>query len=147
MVIWIHTEESDYLDIPVPEYDWAKSVCGEVAEILPMDAPETLGNFVTLTHYVDANLMHDLIMGRSVTGILHLANKMPFNWPTKKQSTVEMATYGSEFVAARTCTEPAIEHCTTLQYLGIPVCNRSYMFGDNVSVANSSTQIHAKLHK
>jgi hypothetical protein len=51
------------------------------------------------------NLRHDIAMGRSVTGILHLMNKAPIEWYSKKQATVETATYGSEFVAARICTE------------------------------------------
>ena len=66
----------------------------------PHDAPKPLGKYVTLTHYVDVNLLHDLITGRSVTGILHLINKTPIDWYSKKQATVETATYGSEFIAA-----------------------------------------------
>jgi hypothetical protein len=58
-----------------------------------VDAPESLGNHVTLTHYVDANLMHDIAMGRSVTGISHLVNKTPIEWYSKKKATVETATY------------------------------------------------------
>ena len=34
------------------------------------------------------------------------------------QSTVETATFGSEYVAARTCTEQIIDLQTTLRYLG-----------------------------
>ena len=98
--IRICTEEPDYSDLPNVEFDWAKSVYGEVKELTPHDAPEPLGKYVTLTHYVDANLMHDMITGRSVTGILHLINKTPIDWYSKKQATVETATYGSEFVAA-----------------------------------------------
>jgi len=146
-VIRIRTDEPDYSDIPHVEYDWAKSVYGEVKEVLPEDAPKPLGKFVTLTHFVDANLMHDLVTGRSVTGILHLINKTPLDWYAKKQSTIETATYGSEFVAARTCVEQVIELRTTLRYLGVPLHERSYMFGDNKSVVDSSTIIHAKLHK
>jgi len=56
-------------------------------EVLPHDMPTLLGKFVTLTHYVDANLYHDLITGRSVTGILHFANKTPIDWYSKKQAT------------------------------------------------------------
>ena len=36
---------------------------------------------------------------------------------------------------------------TTLRYLGVPVEKRSYMFGDNKSVVDSSSKPHAKLHK
>jgi hypothetical protein len=115
--------------------------------MLPKDAPPPLGKFVTLTHYVDANLMHDLVTGRSLTGILHLINKTPIDWYSKKQATVETATYGSEFVAARTCVEQIIDLRTTLRYLGVPVRDKSYMFGDNKSVVDSSSQVHSKLHK
>ena len=60
---------------------------------------------------------------------------------------VETATYGSEFVAARTCVEQVIDLRNMLHYLGIPVYETSYMFGDNESIVNSSSQVHAKLHK
>ena len=91
--------------------------------------------------------MHNVVTGRSVTGILHLLNKTPIDWYSKKQSTVETATYGSEFVAARTCVEQVIDLRNTLRYLGVPIQEKSYMFGDNQSVVNSSMQVHAKLHK
>jgi hypothetical protein len=145
--IRIHTEEPDYSDIPDFQYEWSKSVYGELHEVKPTDAPEPLGNYVTMTHYVDANLMHDVITGRSVTGIIHLANKTPLDTYSKKQSTVETATYGSEFVAARTCVEQIIELRTLFRYLGVPLRDKSYMFGDNKSVVDSSMQVHAKLHK
>ena len=119
--IRICTSEPDYSAIPEQDFDWMHTVYGELKEILPTDAPEPLGEFVTLTHYVDANLMHDMTTGKSVTGILHLLNKTPIDWYSKKQPTVETATYGSEFVAARTCVEQILDlHCT-LCYLGVPI--------------------------
>ena len=146
-VIRVHTEEPDYSDLPNVDYDWSRTVYGELSEVLPTDAPPPLGNHVTLTHYVDANLMHNVVKGRSVTGILHLANKTPIDWFSKKQATVETATYGSEFVAAHTCVGQIIDLRNTLRYLGVPIRDKSYMFGDNESVVNSSVQVHAKLHK
>ena len=72
----MRTEEPDFSELPDMQYDWSRSDYGELTEDLQTDAPPpALGNHVTLTHYVDANLMHDVITGRSVTGILHLANK------------------------------------------------------------------------
>jgi hypothetical protein len=144
--IRIRTDEPDYSELPEQNFDWSNSVYGDVHELLPKDAPEPLGKFVTLSHYVDANLMHDLLTGRSVTGCLHLLNKTPVDWYSKKQATVETATYGSEFVASRTCVEQAIDLRITLRYLGVPIRD-SWMFGDNESVVNSSVHPHAKLHK
>ena len=99
--------EPDYSDIQDREYDW-KSIYRNVTEMLPDDAPEPLGKSVTLTHYVDANLYQDALMRRSVTGILHLVKATPIEWYSKKQATIETATYGSEFVVARTCIEQMI---------------------------------------
>ena len=124
-----------------------KSVYVNIIELLPSDAPAPCGNYVTITHYVDANLMHCMVTGRSVTGILTFLNQMPMDWYAKKQATVETATYGSEFVAARTAVERLIDLRLTLRYLGVPLRQCDYMFGDNDSVVNSSTIPHAKLHK
>jgi hypothetical protein len=145
-IIRFRTNEPDYSALPVQEFDW-EVVYGKVEELVPDDTPEALGPWVTLTHYVDANLFHDMITGRSVTGILTLINQTPLDWFSKKQATVETATYGSEYVAARTCVEQAMELRTTLRYLGVKVRGSSYMFGDNKSVVDSSTVPHSKLHK
>jgi histone deacetylase 1/2 len=96
---------------------------------------------------VDANLYHDLTTGRSVTGILHLINGTPFDWYSKKQSTVETATYGSEFVAARTASEQMISNRIALRYLGVPIEGQSLLFGDNRSVVTSGSVPQSKLNK
>ena len=87
------------------------------------------------------------LTGKSVTGILHFVNQTPFDWYAKKQSTVETATYGSEMVAARTAVEQIIEHRNNLRYLGVPVIEKSFLFGDNESVVNGATTPTAKLNK
>ena len=102
---------------------------------------------MTISHFEDANLYHNLITGRSKTGILHFVNQTPIDWYSKKQATVETATYASEFIASRICVEQAIDFCITLRYLGVPIREKSYMFGDNKSVVDSSVTPHAKLHK
>jgi hypothetical protein len=141
------TLEPDYSGIPDNTYDWAYSVYGNIEEDIPDDIPTPLGKYVRITHYVDANLYHDMLTGRSVTGILDFLNQTPIDWFSKKQATVETATYGSEFVANRTCVERDIDLRTLLRYLGVPIRKTAFMFGDNESVVNSSTTPHAKLHK
>lgn len=145
--IRIRVEEPDYSGLPNKVYDWEESVYAGAEELFPEDAPIALGKPVVMTTFVDANLYHDLITGRSVTGVLHLFNKTIVDWYSKKQSTVETATYGSEFVAARTAMEQIIDLRTELRYLGVEVKGSTMMFGDNESVVNSSSIPHAKLHK
>ena len=82
-----------------------------------------------------------------VTGVLHLINGTPIDWFSKRQDTVETATYGSEFVAARIAMEQIIDLRNTLRYLGVPMKGKAYMFGDNQSVITSSTIPHSRLTK
>ena len=145
--IRIRTGIPNFSEYPPQQYDWMNTIYEDAQELLPHDAPPPLGNPVLLSTYVDANLMHNMLTGKSVTGILHFVNQTPFEWYAKKQSTVETATYGSEMVAARTAVEQIIEHRNTLRYLGVPLLSRSYMFGDNESVVNGATLPHAKLNK
>lgn len=77
----------------------------------------------------------------------HFLNKTPFDWFTKKQATVETATYGAESSAARTAIEQIRANKLMLMYLGVPVHNESYLFGDNKSVVDGTTRPHGQLHK
>ena len=84
------------------EYDWMETVYGNPKEQIPHNAPPTRGKMVRTATCIDANLMHDLTTGRSVTATLHIINQTLIDWFSKRQTHVETATYGSEFVAA--CT-------------------------------------------
>ena len=145
--IRIRTGIPDYSHLKDVEYDWMYSVYGNVKEQIPHDIPEPLGKPVVTTTFKDANLYHDMITGRAVTGILHLLNGTPIDWFSKRQDTVETATYGSEFVAARIATDQIIDLRTTLRYLGVPIQDRAYLFGDNQSVITSSTIPHSSISK
>ena len=60
---------------------------------------------------------------------------------------METATYGSEFVAAKTATEQIIILRYTLMYLGVPIKSKSYMFAINRLVVTSATLPHSTLSK
>ena len=114
--------------------------CNDVLDpnYTPGSEPEEqeLGTSVATTTFLDANLLHDFITGRSVTAVLHFFNLTPGDWYSKRQATVENATYGSEFVAAKTATEQIVDIRQTLRYLGVPIKSKAYMFGDNKSVGD-----------
>jgi hypothetical protein len=142
--IRICTDTPDLSELPEQVYTWDHTVYGDVKEILDPTAPSPLGAPVTLIHYFDANLYHDLITGCSVTGILHFFNKTPIKWYSKKQAAVETATYGSEFIAARTCVDQIVNLRSYLSYLGVPVNGTSYMIGDNKTVIDGASFPHSK---
>jgi len=106
-----------------------------------------LGKPVVLTTYVDANLNHDLITGRSVSGVLHFVNQTPVHWFSKKQPTVETATYGSEFIAAKLAVEQIMAMRLTLRYLGVEIKGSTKLFGDNGSVVTSASVPDSPLRK
>ena len=145
--IRFRTEKPDYSFLPDQDFYWTYSVYGDVHEILPDDMPEPLGESETTTTTMDANLNHCLATGKSLTECLHFVNKTPVDWYSKNQATVETATYGSEFVAAKTATEQIMDIRQTLRYLGAPITTKSFLFGDNRSVVTSATLPHSTLTK
>ena len=123
----------------IPETNWMGSVYGNAKEELWKGLPEPKGKSVETTHWVDADLMSCKVTGRSTTGILHFINQTPVAWFSKRQATVETATYGSEFVAARQCTDQIEDIRFTLRAMGVPLAGPAWMLGDNHSVITQST--------
>ena len=145
--IRFRTEQPDYSFLPDQDFGWTYSENGNVHEILPDDMSDPLGKAVITTTTMDANLNHCLATGKSLTGCLIFVNKTPVDWYSKKQATVETATYGSEFVAAKTAREQIIDIRQTLRYLGATISAKSFLFGDNRSVATSAPLHHSTLTK
>ena len=50
---------------------------------------------------------------------------------------METATYGYEFISDLTCVEHTIDLRNTIQYLGVSIRHKSYMFGNNKSIVDS----------
>ena len=84
-------------------------------------------------------LAESVATGKSLTGCLYFVNKTPVDGYSKKKATVETATYGSEFVAAKTATEQIMDIRQTLRYFGAPIGAKSFLFGDNRSVVTSAS--------
>jgi hypothetical protein len=72
--ICVRAEEPNYSDLLDHQYNWTNTVYGNTKEVLLKNAPKPLGKYVKLSHYVDANLMHDVTTRKLATGILHLIN-------------------------------------------------------------------------
>jgi hypothetical protein len=134
----VRIEKLDYSGLPDYDQDWMRSVYSDVRESKPENCPTPRGKSVCTMTYKGTNLHHDLVTGRSVTRILHFINKNPINWFSKKQSTMETATYRSKFSSAKTAIQQKQGLRATLRYLGVLVSEPSYMFGDNGSVVTVS---------
>jgi hypothetical protein len=66
------------------QHNWMYLVYGNLSdEDSPADMPPACGKSMLITTFVDANLYHDLTIGRSTTGVLHLVNQTPVSWFSK----------------------------------------------------------------
>ena len=54
----------------IPPHNWKYTPYGNPTEDMPKDAPKPLDKLVKLTTFYDANLMHDMLNGRFVTGYI-----------------------------------------------------------------------------
>ena len=120
------------------------TVYGPISKDIPPNMPALHGKPICSTTF-DTNLMHYVITGHSATGILHLLNQTARAWFSSCQGQVEMATYGSEFMATCQMVEQIIDNCYTLQMLGVPLDGPAWLLGDNQAVINSTTIPHSSL--
>ena len=78
--------------------DWEATEFGELEEIIPDNSPEARGMGFVMTAYVDADHASNTVTRRSRTGFLVYLNCAPIYWYSKKQSTIETSSFGSEFI-------------------------------------------------
>jgi hypothetical protein len=86
-----------------------------------------------------------MLTGHSYQGSLHFYNQTLIDWHSKTQAIVETATYHSECTASHTTINQVVDHFLYLCYLGIPVYEKSYLFGDNKSMVDSLMMLHSCL--
>jgi hypothetical protein len=146
-LVRIRTDMPDCSALQSPTLNWSRSPYDGAHEVIDPDIPPPLGKSVKCTTFVDANLYHCQLLGRAVTGILHFFNGTPVDWFSKKQSTVQTATFGSEFVVACTATDQIIANRSALRYLGVEAEGTTILYGDNWSVIGKSTIPHSHLNK
>ena len=83
--------------------------------------PKPRHKIISLTTCYDANLAHDEVTRKSITGVIDLAIKKPIITRSKSQNTVETSTFGVDFNAGRTATDNSIEVRCMLGSLGVTV--------------------------
>ena len=138
-----------YPDIDMESFErknW-KQFYGDLKELLPSNAPRGIGKEFIIRAYVDADFAGDNLIRRSRTGSIIMINNAPLYWFSKKQSSMETNSFGSEFVAMRQCCEYLKGLRYKLRMMGIPVNNPCFIFGDNKSVLWNTTVPDSMLKK
>jgi len=102
---------------------------------------------IALTMFVDANHANDLVTRQSVTGFIIFAGHIPICSYSKRQNTVESATYGSELMAARISLEHLLGVRYKLRAMGIRFDATTAMLCDNQAVVTNMQLPSSNLKK
>ena len=119
----------------------------DAIDYVPPNMPEPLCHEVQINAFVDVDLAGEYITRRSQTDILIYINMAPIIWISKRQNTVEISTFGSEFVAMRTLVETLIGLQYKLRMFGLPLEGPCNVFYDNEFVTNASMIADVTLKK
>ena len=137
-------DEACFSQAPMDEW---KEFYGDVAEQIPTDMPEPLGNPATITCFVDADHAGNVVTRRSHSGILIMMQNAPILWFSKRQNTVETSSFGSEFVAMRIAKELIVGMRYKLRMFGVPIVGASNVLCDNRGVVKNTSVPSSVLNK
>jgi hypothetical protein len=126
--------------------DW-KEFYGEVQEELPPKMPKPWGQRVTISAFIDANHAGNKVTRCLHTGIIIYVQNAPILWYSKRQNTVEVATFGSEMVALRICKELIVAICYKLRMFGVEDDGPANVFCDNHGVVKNVSILELTLMK
>ena len=131
--------------------EWSYSIysqpCEDLKEALPPNMSKPLGHGFKTRCFVDANHAGESLTRRSRTGFIVMLDNAPIYWHSKKQTSVDTSTLGSEMMAMKKAVDYIQGFRYKLRMFGIPVEEPSYMYGDNHSVLAGSTRPVSTLKK
>ena len=126
--------------------DWSEYY-PDAKEELPPKMPAPRGKSIVMSCFVDADHAGCKLTRRSHTGVLLFINRSPVNWFSKRQTTVESSTFGSELVAMRVAVEMIEGLRYKLRMMGVPIQGATSVFCDNASVVKNTSAPESTLKK
>jgi hypothetical protein len=109
--------------------DW-KSMCGDVKELLPSDAPTPRGKEFNLRLFVYSENYGEKFTRHSSTGFIIYLIMAPLVWFSKHQPTVESSLFGVEFIAMKNGIETFVGLHYKLMIVGVPFSGLTYVYGE-----------------
>ena len=95
-------------EIELSQFERRDSMASEFGHVVgkeetPKDMPEPRGMGFVIQAKVDADHASDTTTRRSRTGFLVYINSAPIFWWSKKQTSIESSSFGSEFIVMKQC--------------------------------------------
>ena len=114
---------------------------------VPPDMPEPRGKPVQVTMFVDASHVANVVTRQSRTGALIFVNRAPILWYSKKQTTIETSTFGSEFQALKVGMKLLLGRRYKIRMMGILLEGYVHVKVDNMSVVKNLSVQESQLKK
>ena len=111
------------------------------------NAPEPRGYGFKMRAFVDSDHAGDSTTRRSRTGYIIYLISAPVYYTSKKHTSVETSSFGSEFIVMKSCCEYIRGLRYKLRMMGIPCYFPTYAYGDNQSVLVNSSKSFSVLRK
>ena len=134
-IVWDDTDANS--ETPSDKCRIMKQLYPDALEDIPPNMPEPLGKEVQINAFFDADHAGDRVTRRSQTGIIIFLGMAPIIWYSKRQNSVEVSSFGSEFVAMRIGTEMIKALRYKLRMFGIPIDGPANIFCDHQSVVTN----------
>jgi hypothetical protein len=96
--------------------------------------------------YFDADHASNKVMQWSQTGLIVYGNCVLLIWFSKKQNTIETATFGSELMALHLCTESLVALRFQVQTFGVAIPEPAQVFCGNEGVVNATSHVEGRLN-
>ena len=117
---------------------WAGAPCSKgdgvgLKEEKPPNAPKARGVGFIVRMFVDSDHAGDKVTRRSRTGFLVYYNNALIYWHSKKQTSIETSSFGSEFMAMKHGTEYVRGLRYKLRMMGIPADFPTFIYADSKS--------------
>ena len=96
--------------------------------------PVPLDKGFTISCFVDADHVGELVTRIPRTGYVVMMNNAPIYWHTKKMASIETSKFGSESMIMKQASAYARGLRYKLRILGIPGDGSTFIFGDTQSV-------------
>ena len=131
----------------VDDSDQVLEHCRGAEELKPPNAPPTRGRSVKITAFCDASHAQNLATRRSHIGCIMFVQRAPIIWHSKRTQTVESSTFGSEFIALRTCVEHLRALRCKLRMFGVDIDGQSRIHGDQSGMVKNCSLFESTLTK
>ena len=134
----------------VPPHERAeamKILYSESIEAIPHNMPTPRGKAVNINISVDLDHVGNKVTRRSHTGIMMFINMAPIQWFSKRQNTVEVSTFGAEFIVLKIATHMNDALRYKLRKMGVHLKVASRVMCDNQSVFISDSFPESTLKK